>query len=355
MTNTRSPGTMRDARLIETEVLLPKPKRFVRETLQMPDGYQCDWYYVDTPPSVMIVPVTTDGQLVFVRQYRHNLKSYQMEFPAGTIGEAEEPASAAGRELLEETGFVPAAGATMRPIGAYYSLPSETNKYTHVFLASPVASTGPARGDTEIEKYFDMSVVLMPIAQALHSIGDTITSMETIGALMAARPGLARNGIRAASSPRSQRAGQGAGPGWPSLSGGSGPRRPQGNRHVCRHRRRCCRRFLHPQPGWPTRTTHGLRRQAPSWLTENAAIFQRHRHAVGDGIQACDDPAAQQRADTGRHLAGLDEFKPRQLTIQQPDRGDVRARQHAAVVNHDHALRALRSRWHPVDRQNPAN
>jgi hypothetical protein len=43
----------------------------------MPDGYECDWYYVDTPPSVMVVLVTEDAQLVLVRQYRHNLKSYQ--------------------------------------------------------------------------------------------------------------------------------------------------------------------------------------------------------------------------------------------------------------------------------------
>jgi ADP-ribose pyrophosphatase len=187
MTNPPVAGTMQDARLVRTEILLPKPKRFVREALVMPDGYECDWYYVDTPPSVMVVPVTAEGQLVLVRQYRHNLKSYQLEFPAGTMNETEEPAAAARRELEEETGFTLAAGARMRPLGSYYSLPSETNKYTHVFLASPVIAAGPARGDTEIEKYFDMSVVLMPAGQALSGIGTTITSMETVGALMAAR------------------------------------------------------------------------------------------------------------------------------------------------------------------------
>jgi hypothetical protein len=41
-------------------------------------------------------------------------------------------------------------------------------------------------GDTEIEKYFDMSIVLMPAEQALSGIGTTITSMETVGAPMAA-------------------------------------------------------------------------------------------------------------------------------------------------------------------------
>lgn len=41
-TDTTQASSMKDARLIETEILLPKPKRFVRESLEMPDGYRCD-------------------------------------------------------------------------------------------------------------------------------------------------------------------------------------------------------------------------------------------------------------------------------------------------------------------------
>lgn len=187
MTASRTaPGTMQDARLVETEVLLPKPKRFVREALVMPDGYELDWYYVDTPPSVMIVPVTGDGDLVLVRQYRHNLKAYSLEFPAGTASEGEDLPQAALRELGEETGFILAPGAGLRPLGAYYSLPSETNKYTHVFVAEPVVPDGPARGDTEIEKYFDMSIVVMPFKAALEAVGDSISGTETVTALMLA-------------------------------------------------------------------------------------------------------------------------------------------------------------------------
>jgi ADP-ribose pyrophosphatase len=185
MAHPRQAVSMKDARVVETEVLARGPKRFVRELVEMPDGYRCDWYYTDTPPSVMIVPVTADGNLVLVRQYRHNLKAHVLEFPAGTVSDGEEPEAAALRELREETGYLLSARAAMKPMGAYYSLPSETNKYTHVFLASPVTAAGKANGDTEIEKYFDMSVVLIPVQDALRGIGTTITSMETVGALMA--------------------------------------------------------------------------------------------------------------------------------------------------------------------------
>jgi ADP-ribose pyrophosphatase len=186
MTKSVSHGTMQDARLVETEILLPKPKRFVRETLMMPDGYELDWYYVDTPPSVMVVPVTTDGHVVLVRQYRHNLKRYALELPAGTVGQGENPARAALRELEEETGFILAPGAELNPLGAFYSLPSETNKYTHIFFAQPVTASGPANGDTEIEKYFDMSVEVMPFGAAIEAIGGDITGTESITALMLA-------------------------------------------------------------------------------------------------------------------------------------------------------------------------
>ena len=186
MTRETAPGTMADAQLVETEVLLPKPKRFVREALVMPDGYELDWYYVDTPPSVLTVPVTADGDLVMVRQYRHNLKAYALEFAAGTANEGEDLAKAALRELEEETGCTLAAGGELRALGAFYSLPSETNKYTHVYVANPVILSGPATGDTEIEKYFDMSIVRLSFRDAIGSIGAAISGTETVTALMLA-------------------------------------------------------------------------------------------------------------------------------------------------------------------------
>ena len=97
MTRAWQAVSMKDACVLETEVLVPRPKRFVRELVEMPDGYRRDWYCTDAPSSVMIVPVTTDGNLVFVRRYWHNLKAHVLEFPAGTVSDGEKRETLDGR------------------------------------------------------------------------------------------------------------------------------------------------------------------------------------------------------------------------------------------------------------------
>jgi 8-oxo-dGTP pyrophosphatase MutT (NUDIX family) len=178
---------MRDAQVLSTKVLVDAPKRFVHEELLMPDGEQIDWYYVDTTPSVMVVPLTAEGNVILVKQYRHNLKCDTLELPAGIVGKNEEITAAARRELEEETGHALSPGFQLQELGSFYSLPSETNKYCHLYLAVPVVRSGQAYPDTEIEKYFDMSVIEMPFTAALAEVGQAIKGLETTAALLRAR------------------------------------------------------------------------------------------------------------------------------------------------------------------------
>lgn len=136
------PGSMKDAHLVGTEVLLAAPKRFVRERLRMPDGAEIDWCYSDVPESVMVVPITPSDNVILVKQYRHNLKLDTLELPAGVAKHGEDLPAAALRELQEETGYVADGRHEIQELGRFYALPSETNKWVNFFGRRGVASCG---------------------------------------------------------------------------------------------------------------------------------------------------------------------------------------------------------------------
>jgi ADP-ribose pyrophosphatase len=63
------------------------------------------YYKIHSPPAVIILPVTLDGNFIVVRQFRPALGRMTLEFPAGGVDEGENPATAADRELREEAGY----------------------------------------------------------------------------------------------------------------------------------------------------------------------------------------------------------------------------------------------------------
>jgi 8-oxo-dGTP pyrophosphatase MutT (NUDIX family) len=101
---------------------------FEREGFPAPDPF----YVVDSPDWINVIPLLPDGRVVMIRQYRFGTETETLEIPGGMCDPGEEPAVAASRELLEETGFT-AASWTL--LGAVHPNPAIQSNTCHTFLA----------------------------------------------------------------------------------------------------------------------------------------------------------------------------------------------------------------------------
>lgn len=75
------------------------------DTMQLPNGNQAQWDFIQHNGAAAVVPVTEDGRILMVSQYRNALERYTLEIPAGGLNAGEPTDAAAARELEEETGY----------------------------------------------------------------------------------------------------------------------------------------------------------------------------------------------------------------------------------------------------------
>lgn len=87
---------------------------------------------IDAPDWCNVLPVTRAGEVVLIRQFRFGTWSNQLEIPGGMLDEGEDPATAAARELEEETGYRP---ARLEALGVCHPNPAVFANRLHTFLA----------------------------------------------------------------------------------------------------------------------------------------------------------------------------------------------------------------------------
>lgn len=91
---------------------------------------------VEHDPTVVIVPVDADDNVLLVRQYRHSTGMVLLEAPAGGIEPGEDPQQAVQRELQEETGHT---AREVVPLGGFWIAPGWATEYMHAFIATGLA------------------------------------------------------------------------------------------------------------------------------------------------------------------------------------------------------------------------
>ncbi len=133
-----------------------------REEVQLPNGRVLNDYYVSVRPEVVLVfPVTSENEVILVRQYKHGAREVLLELPGGIVDDTDASVEAAAqRELLEETGY---QSAHWTKLAVIYDDPTKNTNQFHLFLAMQAYQTqGQKLDHTE-----DINVEKVPLADVL--------------------------------------------------------------------------------------------------------------------------------------------------------------------------------------------
>jgi ADP-ribose pyrophosphatase len=114
--------------------------------------------------AVVILPWMDAKTIVLIRNFRYTVGEPLIELPAGTLEKGEDPMNCAGRELLEETGFL--AGRLTR-LSSFYSSPGILTERMHAFAAFDLE-----RSVTSLEVGEQIEPLPTPFAEAVRMCGD---------------------------------------------------------------------------------------------------------------------------------------------------------------------------------------
>lgn len=129
---------------------------------ELPDKRVMPCYYVmEFPDWVNVVPITEDGQVVLIDQYRHAAGLDFLEIPGGsTHPGGEDPLVAGRRELLEETGYEAREWVSC---GSHYPNPALQSNQMHTFLALGCKKVA----EPKLDPYECLTVRLVPVREAV--------------------------------------------------------------------------------------------------------------------------------------------------------------------------------------------
>jgi len=168
--------TLNSARLYEGKIINLRV-----DTVELPDKKYSKREIVEHSGAAAVVPLTMDGHVILIKQFRKPIEEIIYEIPAGRLETKETPRNCALRELAEETGYTV---GSLEELVTFYPSPGFSNEVIYIYIARDLTE-GNAKPDED--EYLE--IMKFPLEEALKMIEDgTIKDSKTIiGLLMAAR------------------------------------------------------------------------------------------------------------------------------------------------------------------------
>ena len=107
------------------------------DTARFEDGPEFDREIIEHPGSVVLIPITHDGKILLIRQYRQAAERFLLEAPAGTRETGDCPGVTAHRELQEEVGY---RAGKLISIGGSWVAPGYSTEYSYIYIATELES-----------------------------------------------------------------------------------------------------------------------------------------------------------------------------------------------------------------------
>jgi ADP-ribose pyrophosphatase len=151
--------------------------------LRLPNQAEGDWECIRHPGGALAVPLTPEGKLILVRQYRFAVGGRVLEFPAGTIEANEDPLQTIQREIEEETGY---RAHEWKKLGELILAPGYSDEIIYAYLAQDLEKldTPPQQEEDE-----DIETVLFSPEELEKAIvqGEAVDA-KSISSFFLARP-----------------------------------------------------------------------------------------------------------------------------------------------------------------------
>ncbi len=128
-------------------------------------GREHDFFVLESSAWINVIPMTSDNDVIMIRQYRHGTRDVTLEIPGGLVDPGDTPLDAAHRELLEETGY---RAGEMIPLGYVHPNPAIQNNRCYTFLARDVILAG----EQDLDDKEDIEVLSYPLKDVPRLISD---------------------------------------------------------------------------------------------------------------------------------------------------------------------------------------